>query len=75
MIIEINGHEYYAECEYEHIRGYEATRLDPAEPSNVEITRVMLDYGTSAKHDLRVIDLPEEVISNLEDEILEEIEG
>ena len=76
MYLMIGDSEYYIEFEYEYIRGYGATELQPAEPSTVEISKVKVDFSEeSMKRDMVEIDLPPQVIRDLELETLEHIEA
>ena len=81
MYIEINGYEYYAECEYEHIRASKGSTneygvpMEPDEPSSVEISKVMVNYGTAKESEWHELPLSEDVLREMEAELLEEIEG
>ena len=84
QVIEINGYEYIARVEFTYYKGSKGSRdsfgvpLEPDEPPSVEIESVEIDFNsaTSAniyKRAFNKIDLPQEVISDLKTNILEEL--
>ena len=77
-IITINGYEYDARVDYEFHKEEKGGRneygfpTEPDYPAHVEITRTKLNYSIKGKPNFVVIDLPEQVLSEIEEEILEE---
>ena len=80
MYLMIGNDEYYIECTYEYIRASkgawcDGVQVDPDEPSSVEITGVHVNFSEDEIMDLQGIDLPPQVLRDLELEILQEIES
>jgi hypothetical protein len=77
----IGSSEYYIECTCEYIpkqAGHWAggMQMEPDEPSTVEISKVLVDFSEDKEATRLVeIDLPPQVIRDLEQELLEEIES
>jgi hypothetical protein len=81
MYLTIGEDEYYTECTYEYIRGSrgawdDGVQIEPDISSTVEISKVLVDFSEDKEATRLVeIDLPPQVIRDLEQELLEEIES
>ena len=81
MYLMIGNEEYYIECTYEYIRGSkgawcDGVQVDPDESSTVEISKVLADFSEDSEAVRLVeVDLPPQVIRDLELEILQEIKA
>ena len=75
--IDINGAEYDIRVWYEYFRGVKGKRnsygvpMEPDDPASVEISKVELNYGDLKKPDWKAINLPDDVVEDIENEILE----
>ena len=82
MYLMIGNDEYEIDCEYEYQPAIQGSRdevgqlNEPNESSYVSISKVMVDFSEESEpaREMTEIDLPPQVIRDLELEILQEIE-